>query len=182
MRTILLSIFALVALTWGAPGTQQEIQTRQTGERAQALSQPGQTRHPLDAYLQAQLDGLDLQKRQLEEAAQQQIRETEELMQEQIEQTKRELARQIEQSQRTARRQAEQTQSYVKRQVELLEAQKKLLVAQAGVVKQTALGTAPKAGAATAEEKLDRILDRLERLEKRIDKLEKRAPGAASKK
>jgi hypothetical protein len=57
----------------------------------------------------------------------------------------------------------------VKRQVELLESQKKLLAAQAGVTKATPT-TAPKAGAGAVEGKLEKILDRLERLEKRINK------------
>jgi hypothetical protein len=129
--------------------------------------------------LQAQLEALDLQKRQLEEQAHEQIRQLNEQVQEQIEQWKSDLARQTEQLQKQAKRQNEQTQSSLKRQVQMLELQQKLLEAnarattgQSGI--DTPAGPGVRSGSSTAEEKLDKILERLERLEKRLDRLEKR--------
>jgi hypothetical protein len=164
---------------WSALATSQGVQTPQLKEPTQV--QPGTNQiargpHRLDetkpagqTLLQAQLEALDLQKRQLEEQAEEQMRQLNEQVQEQIEQWKSDLARQTEQLQRQAKRQNEQTQSSLKRQVQVLEAQKKLLLADA-----QARTTGQTPGSSSAEDKLDKILDRLERLEKRLDRLEKK--------
>jgi hypothetical protein len=131
------------------------------------------------ALLQIQLEALDLQKRQLEEQAREQIRQLNEQVQEQIEQWKSDLARQTEQLQKQAKRQNEQTQSSLKRQVQMLELQQKLLEAnarattwQSGI--DTPAGPGLRSGFRTTDEKLDKILERLERLEQRLDRMEKR--------
>lgn len=118
---------------------------------------------------------MELQKRQTTERARQQ----EKLLREQAEEQSKQLLKEAE-------RQIEQVQEQAKRQVELLEAQERLIQAQRGATlaelkaqaaRQTRRGGA--AVSATAEEKLDKILDRLERLEKRLDRLEKPRAGAS---
>jgi hypothetical protein len=95
-----------------------------------ATSEPGQR---LEAQGQAQLDLLDVQKQQLEDQGAERIQELEELAAEQIEQVKRDANRQIEQLQRETKRQIAQVKQQVKRQVALLDAQKRLVAAQAGM-------------------------------------------------
>jgi hypothetical protein len=111
---------------------------------------------------QVQVRLLELQKRQFEEQGKEQIEQLEEVAKEQIEQVKGEANRQIQQLQSLLARQSQQIRSTVKRQSQLLDIQMKILETQPGMMKPS------------AEEKLDKILDRLERLEKRLDMLEKR--------
>jgi len=63
-----------------------------------------QTNPAMQSLLQAQLDALDLQKRQLEEQADEQIRQLDEQVLEQIEKWKSDLARQTEQLRKQANR------------------------------------------------------------------------------
>ena len=58
----------------------------------------------MQSLLQAQLDALDLQKRQLEEQADEQIRQLDEQVLEQIEKWKSDLARQTKQLRKQANR------------------------------------------------------------------------------
>jgi hypothetical protein len=141
---------------------------------------------------EAQLNLLAVQARQLQEQGKEQVRELEELEREQIEQLKGEANRQIEQARRQGNRQIEQVSRHVTRQLELLAAQMRLVEAQAGIPAEARkamrqalvpLGkpSSPESREAkkqpavspSAEERLDKILDRLERLERRLDRLEK---------
>jgi len=175
---------------WSALATSQGVQAPRLNEPPQ--EQPGtktnqiprgpyrlqETKSAGQTLLQVQLEALDLQKRQLEEQADELIRQVNEQVQEQIEQWKSDLARQTEQLQKQAKRQNEQTHSSLKRQIQVLELQKKLLEANARATGQpgidTPAGPGVRTGSSTTEEKLDKILERLDRLEKRLDRLEKR--------
>jgi hypothetical protein len=174
-------------LVWCAPAASPRAGTQALDQPAPATNvgapQADQVRQPR-TQLQAQIDALDLQKRQLEEQTREQIRQIEEQVAEQAAQLKKDLASQIEQLQRQAKRQVVQTRNAAKWQSELLEAQKKVLEAEAWSARATGHGVpgteagptpaGQKAGSDAIEEKLNRILDRLERLEKRLDKLEKK--------
>ena len=165
---------------------------REKGEASPGATRPDEARQRIEAQVQAQLRLMDVQKRQLEEQGKEQIEQLEELTREQVEQVKGEAHRQIQQLQSQLNRQREQTRRYVIRQTQLLNAQMSLVEAQAGFRSETmdVLKRSVRAGGPTtapevrdertkragpsADEKLDRILDRLERLEKRLDSLEKR--------
>jgi hypothetical protein len=189
-------VFSALGSAQGLRAQEPAKATTQTtqGERQRAGPLPGATR--LDEVQQqmasqAQLWLLELQKRQLEEQGKEQIEQLEEVAKEQIEQVMGDANRQIQQLKSQLNRQSEQVRRSVKRQAEMLDAQMRLVGAQAGIrsepmralrprVQATGPAAAPDARAAkmpptspSTEGKLDKILDRLERLEKRLDMLER---------
>ena len=147
----------------------------------------------LEAQARAQLEGLALHKRQLEEQAEEQIHDLEQQAGEQITQLQADTKRQIDLAMSQMRRQIDQLRRQAKRQAELLDAQMKVVEAQAGIRSEATRpltrsdrassralalergeGKAQLAISAGVAEKLDKILDRLERLEKRLERLENR--------
>jgi hypothetical protein len=184
MIAALLLIATMFSRGLGADGTEDifsqkgQEATEQAGRPSQA-AQAEQMDQRLRAQIQAQLEWLDLQKKHLEEQAQEQIQQFEE----------------------DAKRQIAQVRQQARRQMELLDAQKRLYLAQAeGQLAQLRLspaapvdqpgrkGASPKAGpprkggAQPISEKLDTLLDRLEGVEKRLQRLEEETKGRRGKK
>jgi hypothetical protein len=111
---------------------------QQPAARAQSPFATSGPRDGLTAQIQAQLELLEVQKRQLAEQGEERVQELEELATEQMEQVKRDAERQIDQLKREAKRQIAQVKRHVQRQTALLEAQKRLVAAQGG--RSTAVG------------------------------------------
>jgi hypothetical protein len=121
---------------------------------------------------------LTLQQRQVEEQAQEQVKQLREAVAEQITQLKRDGDLRITQLQNQARR-----------QIELLDAQKRLIQAEAGITLDatrpltqgaTVRARTPALLSPAADEALGRVLDRLDRLDQLLERLERRASGDRS--
>jgi hypothetical protein len=116
---------------------------------------------------QANLDGLEVQKRQVSEMEKQRLHELEEQAADEIARLRSDADRQIEQTKRQVHRQIEQLRTEARRRLELLDAQTRVVKAQASSPTEH-----PPARASTIEEKLDRIIAHLEQVDRRLDKLE----------
>jgi len=121
---------------------------------------------PVPPLIRAQLEWLELQKKHIEE----------------------QLIEQIQQLEQDTKRQITQLRHQARRQTEILDAQKRLYLAQIesqlaemGSPAANAAGRPPAIAPAMAE-KLDKILERLENTDKRLQKLEKGPKGKRDKK
>jgi hypothetical protein len=190
-------ILSAAAVPQRLPAQQPGSGPAPAGKAGEAPLAPGfsesKSRQRAEAQGRAQLRLLELQKRQFEEQSKEQIRELEDEEREQLEQLKAEANRQAEQYRRQVKRQIEQIKLRYKWQQETLDAQMKLVEAQAGVQSEPSR-PARRTGRTTGqppsvqgrdvprqpvvrpsvEGKLEQLLDRLERIEQRLDKLEKR--------
>jgi hypothetical protein len=195
-KSLLGTVGFISMFVWIGPGASQERQPpdrpgRPRAER-RATDSAGEGPRSEDArqsprtQLQAQIEALDVQKRQLEEQAREQMRQIEDQVADQVAQLKKDLASQVGQLQQQARRQIDQARNSAKWQGELLEAQKRVLAAEASQSRATMPGApgfppgpasaGPHAGGGPDPlgDTLNRLIDRLERLEKRLDRLEKK--------
>jgi hypothetical protein len=165
---------APVLLIVGACMLPQELQAQQPNAGV---------RPRMEAQVQANLDGLELQKRQASEWENQQIHDLEEQTAEQIVQLRGDTDRQMELARKQLNRQIERIRSQTKRQIDLLEAQINVVKAQAGLpptehpITKAVTAKTPKnrsrpSATSSIEEKLDKLIDHLERVDRRLDKLE----------
>jgi len=142
----------LLGITFG-PGPRAATETRNFTTAPN--EQPGMK--PVPPLIRAQLEWLELQKKHIEE----------------------QLLEQIQQLEQDTKRQITQLRQQARRQTEILDAQKRLYLAQVesqlaemGLPAANAAGRPPAILPAIAE-KLDKILERLENIDKRLQKLEK---------
>jgi hypothetical protein len=197
-RSIFLAQGLLYVLVLSALGFPQKVRAQPPGAAtAQAARMAGasgeavqadEAKLRLEAQVHAQLKLMELQRRQLEQQANEQVQQLEEQAAEQIEQLKGEANRQIQQLKSQLSRQIEQVKRQLKRQEELLEAQMKVVEAQGAtrpeatrdfrrmerVPPESRERKPQRAALPAVEDKLEKILGRLEYIEKRLDSLERR--------
>jgi hypothetical protein len=190
------------ALGAGQSGLDAPSETKQNAKQ-EANKQQEESRARTTALARAQLELLELQKKHLQEQVNELTEQLEEEASEQIKQLKEQTEEQIKQAKQRVARQIKQWKLQAQWTHENLEAQQRVLLAQAGIQAgemkrveppnrgatgffrstplsevrpleiQQAKARLAPAAFPSLEEKLDRILERLDEFEKRLDRLEK---------